>query len=470
MPRTEVLAFIASIAICLTGGVALAVYVLRFRSKERDLLWIGLFAVLYGADLVLRNPVFQLGFGSTREILLFAPRLLNACSIVPALLLFEEFYGRGWHSLLHWVMVGYCVAAAGVYGFMIVHGRPELIPSAATTLVISVPLVLVIGRVFRYQPPRLESANILFMGLVCFFLAFSIDRLRSLLAGQWKPGLEPYGFIILLCCLGIVATQRILADERRLTVLTEEMHAAAAIQASILPRRLPALARARIAVRYVPMSSVAGDFYDFPRASPDSVDILLADVMGHGVPAALVASMVKVAVRARSGEAGHPARVIETLNSILCDEAPGQFVTATYFHLDLSMRSGSYSAAAHPPPLLWSRARQKLVTLQGGGLLLGVRKRERYRDFRFPLESGDRILLYTDGLTEAENANGDSFGDQALPAFIAREQALNADEFAQSLQEEVLEWSRETSRGPADDITFVVIDILPWDRIREVSN
>jgi sigma-B regulation protein RsbU (phosphoserine phosphatase) len=461
MPRTEILAFIAAISICLAGLVALAVYVLRFRSKERDLLWIGLFAALYGADLALRNPIFQLSFGISHEIFLFAPRILNACSIVPALLLFEEFYGRGWHSLLHWVIVGYAVVATGVYGFMFVHSRPELIPSAATTLVVCVPLVLVIGRVFRYQPPRLEHAKVLFAGLLCFFLAFSIDRLRSLHAGQWKPGLEPYGFIVLLGCLSVVATQRILADDRRLMTLTDEMHAAAAIQASILPQSVPTLDRARIAVRYIPMSVVAGDFYDFPMASPDSVDILIADVMGHGVPAALVASMVKVAVHARAGEPGHPGRVIESLNSILCDEAPGQFVTAAYFHLDLSIRSGSYSAAAHPPPLLWSRARQQLVTLQGGGLLLGVRKHERYRSFQFPLESGDRILLYTDGLTEAENANEEPFGDRALPAFFARQQDLNADEFAQSLQEKVLNWSRQTRRGPADDITFVVIDILP---------
>lgn len=463
MLQTDILTFIASIAICLTGGVALAAYVLRSRSKERDLLWIGLFAVLYGADLVLRNPVFQLGFGDAGEMAQLVPRLLSACSIVPALLLFEEFYGRGWHSLLRWVIVGYGVIAAGVYAFMVFYDRPELIPSAGTILVVCIPLVLGIGSAFRYQPPRLENAKVLFAGLLCFFFAFSIDHMRNARAGQWKTGLEPYGFIILLLCLGIVATQRILADERRLIALTDEMHAAAAIQASILPRSVPKLAQARIAVAYIPASAVAGDFYDFPKVSPDCVDILLADVMGHGMPAALVASMVKVAVHVKSREWELPGRVIEGLNTILCEEAPGQFVTTTYFHLDLTTMSGSYSAAAHPPPLFWSRARQQLVRLDGGGLLLGVRKRESYDNFQFPLEPGARILLYTDGLTEAENASGEPFGDRALPAFLARHQSMSAAAFSQSLQEEVLKWSQLMGHKPADDITFVVVDILPLE-------
>lgn len=461
MLRIDILTFVASITICLTGGVALAIYILRLRSKERDLLWIGLFAVLYGADLVLRNPIFQSGFGSPHAIAQFLPRILNACSIVPALLLFEEFYGRGWHSLLHWVIVGYGVTAAGLYGFMLAHDLPQLIPSAGTILVIFVPLVLGIGILFRYQPPRLEHSNVLFAGLLCFFLAFSIDHLRNAKAGEWRPGLEPYGFIVLLICLAIVATRRVLADEQRLKTLNDQVHAAAAIQASILPRSVPAMAQARVAVRYIPATDVAGDFYDFPKTSPNCVDIFVADVMGHGMPAALVASMVKVAVRLNSREGGHPERVIQNLNAILCDQAPGQLVTATYFHLDLSTMSGTYSAASQPVPLLWSRAHQRLDRLEGGGLLLGVREREPYDLYRFPLESGDRLLLFTDGLIEAENEHEESFGDRALPEFIARHQSANAEVFCETLQEEILRWSRWMGRGPADDITLVVIDILP---------
>ena len=456
--RTEILAFAASLAICLMGGVAFASYAVRFRSRERDLLWIGLFAVLYGADLVFHSPVFQMGFSSPTEIALFTPRILSACSIVPALLLFEDFYGRGWRSLLHWMIVGYGIAAAGVYAYMFIRHAPELMPSAALILVICVPLVLASGVITGYKPPRLEHANVLFVGLSCFFIAFSVDHLRNATDGHWKPGLEPFGAIVLLSCLSFVVAKRVLADERRLVSLNEEMHAAAAIQESILPRVVPTFQKARIAVRYIPLTAVAGDFYDFPKFSSASIDILLADVMGHGVPAALVASMVKVAVRTHSTEGSDPAQTIQTLNSILCDQVPGQYVTANYLHLNLVTMKGTYAAAAHPAPLLWNGARRELTTLNGGGLLLGVRKGESYSNSEFSLQPGDRLLVYTDGLTEAENLNGEAFGDLRLPGFMAQNVATDTDTFAQSLQKAVHEWSRSSKRGQTDDITFVVID------------
>lgn len=280
--RAEMMTFIASLGICLIGGVALAAYALRFRSRERDLLWIGMFAALYGADLLLHNPLFQLGFGVAQGSAVFMPRILSACSIIPALLLFEEFYGRGWRSLLHWMIVGYAFAAAGVYGYMTTSHRPEMMPSAGLLLVVCVPAVLMTGRLSGYRPPQLENAKVLFTGLFCFFLAFSTDHLRNAQDGQWKPGLEPYGFIILLLCLSFVATKRVLTDERHLASLTLEMQAAAATQASILPRSIPPLDRAQVAVRYMPATAVAGDLYDFPETSPDCLDILLVDVMGHG--------------------------------------------------------------------------------------------------------------------------------------------------------------------------------------------
>lgn len=265
-----------------------------------------------------------------------------------------------------------------------------------------------------------------------------------------------------------VTADRVLADDRRLVSLTDEMRAAKRIQETLLPAKLPSLENVRIAVRYAPMTAVAGDLYQFPAAGPDCIAVFVADVIGHGVPAALVASMVKVAVSAQQGHHSEPAMVIAGLNAILLDEAHEQYATAVYLYLDTVNRVGQYSSAAHPPPLLWRRSKQTLEALGETGLLLGVRSNEVYPDTEFSVEGGDRLLLCTDGLLEAENAAGDSFGDAALPAFIEERQELEAEQFADLLLREVLAWSGNgVSALQKDDITIVVIDIQPCTPLQE---
>jgi sigma-B regulation protein RsbU (phosphoserine phosphatase) len=120
---------------------------------------------------------------------------------------------------------------------------------------------------------------------------------------------------------------------------------------------------------------------------------------------------------------------------------------------------GRYSAAAHPASLLWRRSRQTIETLGEAGLLLGVRLDEAYAECEFSFDKGDRILVYTDGLTEAENAAGQSFGEAAFPAFIRENQDLDAEQFVDLLLEEVLVWSCDgVRRQQEDDITMLVID------------
>lgn len=205
-------------------------------------------------------------------------------------------------------------------------------------------------------------------------------------------------------------------------------------------------------------TAVAGDFYDFLTIRPDGLGIIVADVAGHGVPAALVASMIKVAVSSRTSVGSEPGKVITGLNSMLCKEAQGQYATAVYLYLDEAKRMGRYCAAGHPPLLLWHRAAQTLLVFNESGLLLGVRAGQEYSQSEFRLEAGDRLLVYTDGLTEAENARREQFGEVSLSGFFKTHQDLSADAFAARLLEEVLAWPG-AARAQADDITVLVIDI-----------
>jgi phosphoserine phosphatase RsbU/P len=459
LPR-DVLLLIVGTAIATLGSCAIVVHALRRKPRERVLLWFGLFAAPYGVILMLRSYVFQLGFGQPQTFARFAERLVAFGMIIPALLLFREFYGRGWRSSMQWLIGSYVVLAAAAFSLMVRQDRPELIPSPGTGLVILVPAVLILGRMAGYRSPPLPHQRVLFTGLLVFFLAFSRDHLLNARGGVWHPGLEPYAFLILVFCLGYVAVHRAMASEKQLVSLTDEMRAAARIQGSILPRTIPSTKNLQVAVRYAPMTAVAGDLYDFPAIHPDSLGILVADVAGHGVPAALVASMVKIAVTTQTGRDGEPAKVIAGLNSILCREARGQYATAVYVFLDEKTRVGRYSAAGHPPPLLWRRSTQALHKLNETGLLLGVRLDEAYTETEFTAMAGDRLLLYTDGLWEAENAAGQAYGDFALKKFMEVRQDLAAEPFVEQLLREVLDWSCENGQpGQLDDITLVVVDV-----------
>jgi sigma-B regulation protein RsbU (phosphoserine phosphatase) len=382
-------------------------------------------------------------------------------TIVPGLLLFEEFYGRGWRSSVRWLTGAYCVTVVVATAGVLFRAPFDIALPPGISLVIMVPVVLIVGHLAKYAPPDLPNSRTLFAGLIVFFCAFAVDRLVHTRLSSWHSGVEPYGFLILVLCLGHVTSQRVIADQRQLVSLTDEMRAAKRIQEAILPRQVPALENIHIAVRYAPMAAVAGDLYAFPTVHPNGIGLLLADVMGHGVPAALIASMVKVAVSTRDEDEREPASLITGLNDTLCREAPEQFVTAVYLYLDAVNMVGRYTAAGHPPGLLWRRGRQVLEVLAEPGLLLGVRPDEPYAESEIFLERGDRLLLYTDGLSEAENALQKSFGEAMLPAFIEEKQDLDSKQFADLLLNEVLTWSRDgLRRGQEDDITMMVIDIL----------
>lgn len=442
------------------GAAALAVQLSRWHSRTRVLLWFGLFAGPYGLRLLTKTSPFQMAFGEWQSFWPFVGRLVDFAAIVPALLLFEDFYGKGWRSSLRWVMWAYVVFATIAFSDIVVRRRPDLIPTAGIGIVFLLPIILLLGRLKGYVPPDLQDHGVLSLGLVVLFLTFAKDRIASTGLFAWRADTEPYGLFVLICCLGYATTRRLLADQRLLISMDEEMRAATRIQNSILPSADPEIPSFQLAARYAPMTAVAGDFYDFQLIRPGCLGVVVADVAGHGVPAALVASMVKVAVSAQTAIATEPGKVIAGLNSTLCHQAHGQYATAVYVVLDQAKQMGCYSAAGHPPMLLWRRADRTLLKLNEGGLLLGVRPSEEYAQTEFSLETGDRLLVYTDGVVEAENARGEAFGQARLDEFMTTHQDLPAEQFVDRLLDEVLGWPQNPSTGEqADDITVVVIDI-----------
>ena len=259
--------------------------------------------------------------------------------------------------------------------------------------------------------------------------------------------------------MGYAAALRVAANEKKLLAIEAELETARRIQSSILPARAPQVPGLDVAMRYVPAASVAGDFYDFLAADGRCVGILVADVSGHGVPAALIASMVKVAFSSQADHADNPAAVLREMNRIFFGHSPESFVTAGYLYLDLPSRTMRYASAGHPPLLLWRKSDGQVRAFRESGVVMGPFPDGAYANMEFALETGDRLLLYTDGITEAENEAEELFGEERLLAFVAANGALPVGRFADGLLAEVASWSGAPDGIQRDDVTLIVVDL-----------
>src|SRR5580765_4508977 len=246
---------------------------------------------------------------------------------------------------------------------------------------------------------------------------------------------------------------------KQLIAINIEMEMARQIQLSILPKETPKLPGIEIVARYLPMTSVAGDFYDFIVVDEKRIGILVADVSGHGLPSALIASMLQVALTAQVGHAGDPARVLSGLNQALCGKFEDSFVTAAYVFVDLEKKLLTYAGAGHPPLLFLAGADGTAKEVLENGLFLGLFPEATYESLELPIKAGDRGLLYTDGIPETKNPTEVEFGTNRIKRFMETNQKLSGDRFTDLLIDDLSTWAeRPRGQGQQDDITVLTID------------
>jgi serine phosphatase RsbU (regulator of sigma subunit) len=285
-----------------------------------------------------------------------------------------------------------------------------------------------------------------------------LENLRALGLTPWRDNAEPVGFLLFNCGLGVIAARRIFDSQERLAAIRQELETARKIQLSILPGEPPRIAGLDLAARYVPATEVAGDFYDFLPGEGRRTGILVADVSGHGVPAALVASMLKVAVAAEAPHAASPARVLSEMNQIFHGKLRNQFITAFCVFADLEEGRITWASAGHPPALLWRRSEGRVEELGAGGPVMGRLRRAAYTESALPFSPGDRLLLFTDGIPEALSPAGEPFGDERLQELLASHANLSAEGIAAALLARVAEWTGRDA-GFEDDLTLVVAGV-----------
>jgi serine phosphatase RsbU (regulator of sigma subunit) len=235
-----------------------------------------------------------------------------------------------------------------------------------------------------------------------------------------------------------------------------ELRLAADIQRALLPGHMPGIPGFAIAAETVPAKEVGGDFYNLIPLSSGRIGIVIADVSGKGVPAALFMALAGVVLRVNAVWHHDPTSVVRDANGIISqDSQTGMFVTLVYGVLDPGRRTFTYVNAGHNPPIRCTGGRGGITELRATGIALGVQEDSDFAQAEVRFESGDSLILYTDGVTEAFNERGEMFGEERLRRLIAEHQDLGARELADRI---IAEAASFRGREPqADDITLVIL-------------
>jgi phosphoserine phosphatase RsbU/P len=245
------------------------------------------------------------------------------------------------------------------------------------------------------------------------------------------------------------------AGAARLEIQDEELQRAREIQESLLPKKIPQLPGFEVASAWQPARAVGGDYFDVLKLGEKRLAICIADVSGKGVPAALLMANVQASLRASVRDLDSPARVCTIINGMLCETiAADKFVTFFCGVLDATSGTLRYCNAGHPYPILVSSGAVR--TLDQGGAVLGVFPAWTYQESSVDLGAGDRLLLFTDGITEAEGPDGEEFGMERVASFAKTHAANSAAKMNQQLLAQVTEFCGAHFQ---DDATLLVLAV-----------
>ena len=242
----------------------------------------------------------------------------------------------------------------------------------------------------------------------------------------------------------------------KLSAIQRELALAKSIQEAALPSSLPESKFWDVSAISLPMKEIGGDFYDYHKLDDKKLGVIISDVSGHGIPAALTVSMLKIAFSLQFSNAENPKSVMENINKILYGHCEKNFLTASYIFIDMEKKSVSYANAGHHPFYLWNANQQKFIPLNAKGMGIGFTPEAEYQKLDHEIESGDRIVMYTDGFLEARSNSDEMFGEERLIDIIQNNSHLKAKELMNHIISEINRWSEKQE----DDLSLVVIDIL----------
>jgi phosphoserine phosphatase RsbU/P len=246
-------------------------------------------------------------------------------------------------------------------------------------------------------------------------------------------------------------------SERDRTMQYQLQIAGRLLNRALLPKSPPDGPDLAWAVCYSPLDALGGDYYDFVNHDAHSLGVLIADASGHSVPAAMVAVMARIAFAEVTRSTTQPAEVLAAMNARLLGLTEERFVTAFFARLDRLAHKLVCANAGHPLPIHYSARKKECRPVGPRGLMLGVLEEVAYPELTIDLEPGDRIVFYTDGVTEANNASGEMFGADRLMESIRNADNQDAAGLLRHIEDGLQDFRGD--RPVNDDVTILVAEV-----------
>jgi sigma-B regulation protein RsbU (phosphoserine phosphatase) len=309
--------------------------------------------------------------------------------------------------------------------------------------------------IFREGEPALGVMSVFSKSISGLFTEEFISLLASL-AGQFAQAVTIVHEIEAREHERVQKEQALLKNAR----VTRDMEIAQQIQMSLLPASPPELAGIEVGGHCISAAHVGGDYYDFFRRDEHTIDMLIADVSGHSVGAALIMAEVRTLLRAQVNSSHNASSILQSLNTQLYDDLTRAELFITMFYAKYSSATGrlSYANAGHNHPMICRKGQNACIELDAEGLIIGVKQTVIFEERVIELYKGDVLFFYTDGLTEATNHEGEMFQNWRVCSQLGSVSHLSAKEIIDSFYLTVTEFTGSTTLQ--DDISIVVLKIL----------
>lgn len=336
-----------------------------------------------------------------------------------------------------------------ITGWVLKHQQPLMIENLATDS--------------RFQTTEQERKEI--KSVLCVPIRLK-NELLGIVTVTNKKTFEPFnaGDLRLLSIIAAQSGQLIQNSQLQQEALEkkrmeQQLAMARAIQMSLLPKEVPKIKNVEISNYFSPSDEVSGDYYDYFDLGKEKIGLVLADVSGHGAPAALLMTMVKGILHAINVHFESSNGVLSEMNSILGQIIPqDMFVTMLFLVLDVKNRLLSYSNAGHNPLLFYDNLSGSANMVELKGPALGISKTPVFNEKEISLNHGDLILIYTDGVTEACNQQGEMFEETRLAQAVEDVAVKEAGEIIEHVTKKLVEFTDQAPQG--DDMAMIAIRVV----------